>query len=140
MKEEWFDGRWRGFGEGLSSQENYLLLKLLTFCLGSFKGTHASLCLNLRLSFGDYPCEAGITPPLSHPSFFFFFFFTWQVFRVDCRIFSKILCLNNSLNLAVENDFDVSRENFYFDITNDSVLHSPIVPYLLLHDYNSECC
>lgn len=139
MKGEWFDGRWRGFGEGLSSQENYLLLKLLTFCLASFKGTHASLCFNLRLSFGDYPCEAGITPSLSHPSFFFFFL-TWQVFRVDCRIFSKSLCLNNSLNLAVENDFDVSRENFYFDLTNDSVLHNPIVPYLLLHDYNSECC
>lgn len=74
------------------------------------------------------------------PSQFFFFFLTWQVFRVDCRIFSKSLCLNNSLNLAVENDFDVSRENFYFDLTNDSVLHNPIVPCLLLHDYNSECC
>ena len=48
----------------MSSQENCLLFKLLTFRLASFKGTHASLCFNIRLSFGDYPCGAGITPSL----------------------------------------------------------------------------
>lgn len=102
-------GNCEELGDESSSQENYLLLKLWTFCLPSFKGTHAFPMSQSKIILWRIPVEAGTAR--THPSFF-----TRHVLRVNCRSFNKNLHLYNSLNLAGENNFAISRENFYFGL------------------------
>ena len=88
--------------------------------------------------WGLSPWNWDNTSPPPSQLVFLFFFLHGKYSELIAESLVKSLCLNNSKPGSWKWYWCFKRK--FLLLTNDSVLYNPIVPYLLLHDYNSECC